>query len=62
MRGSGAPPLADLLAEIDTLEAQLPESSEEMAARMHALARLPEAQAGLDQTRASTPMTSEPLT
>jgi FlaA1/EpsC-like NDP-sugar epimerase len=55
VRGSGAPPLADLLAEIDTLEAQLPESTEEMAARMHALARL-------DQTRASTPMTSEPLT
>jgi len=55
VRGTGAPPLADLLAEIDTLEAQLPESSEEMAARMHALARL-------EQTRAPTSMTSEPLT
>jgi FlaA1/EpsC-like NDP-sugar epimerase len=55
VRGSGAPPLADLLAEIDTLEAQLPDSSEEVAARMHALARL-------NQNHAATPMTSEPLT
>lgn len=62
VRGSGAPALADLLAEIDTLEAHLPENSEEMAARIHALARLPDGQARLEQSRASTPMTSEPLT
>jgi FlaA1/EpsC-like NDP-sugar epimerase len=55
VRGGVPPPVAELLAEIDTIEAQPPENSEEISARIHALARL-------DQSRIPTSMTSEPLT
>jgi len=54
VQGGGLAPSAELLAEIGALEAHLPESGEEMAARIHALARL-------DQRRAPAPTTSEPL-
>jgi FlaA1/EpsC-like NDP-sugar epimerase len=55
VRGGGPPPVAELLAEIDAIEARPPESSEEISACIHALARL-------DQSPIATPMTSEPLT
>jgi FlaA1/EpsC-like NDP-sugar epimerase len=54
VQGGATPPPAELLGEISALEAHLPESGEEMAARIHALARL-------DQRRAPAPTTSEPL-
>jgi len=54
IEGGGAPPLEGLLAEIGALEASPPDSGEEMAARIHALARL-------DQRRAAASMTSESL-
>lgn len=46
---------AELLAQIDALEASPPASGEEMAARIHALARL-------DQSHAPASMPSEPFT
>jgi FlaA1/EpsC-like NDP-sugar epimerase len=54
VQGGEAPPSAGLLAEISALEAHPPESGEEMAARIHALARL-------DERRAPASMTPEPL-
>jgi FlaA1/EpsC-like NDP-sugar epimerase len=55
VRGGGTPSSAELLAEISALEVRLPETGEEMAARIHALARL-------DQRWAPAPTTSEPHT
>jgi len=54
VQGGGTLSSAELLAEISALEACLPESSEEMAARIHALARM-------DEHRARASTTSEPL-
>jgi len=55
VQGGGTLSSVELLAEIGALDAHLPESGEEMAARIHALARL-------DQRRTPAPTTSEPLT
>ena len=55
VRGGTAPSVADLLAEIDAMEAHPPESAEQMGASIHALARL-------DQNRIATPISSERLT
>jgi FlaA1/EpsC-like NDP-sugar epimerase len=55
VKGGAAPSVADLLAEIDAMEAHPPESAEQMGASIHALARL-------DQSRIATPITSERLT
>jgi FlaA1/EpsC-like NDP-sugar epimerase len=54
-RGGEPPPPAELLAEIGALEASPPETSEGMAAGIHALARL-------DQRRAPASTPPEPLT
>jgi FlaA1/EpsC-like NDP-sugar epimerase len=55
VQGGGTARSAELLAQIDALEASPPTSGEEIAARIHALARL-------DQRQAPASMPSEPLT
>ena len=54
VQGDVGPPSAGLLAEISALEAHPPEGGEEMAVRIHALARL-------EERRAPASMTPEPL-